>query len=86
MLCHLPKTGKALNGPQFPGVGVGSLIGQLREVQTGSRTIFKEMQKHDWAFAAICLAASIFFGIYSVKLAIDYRTQNDAPRLNQRPT
>ena len=50
------------------------------------RTVFKELKKSDWAVVAICLAASIFLGIYSVKLAIAYRTQNDAPRVIQRPT
>jgi hypothetical protein len=43
------------------------------------RTVFKELKKRDWAVLAICLAASIFFGIYSVKLAIVYRAGHPAP-------
>jgi hypothetical protein len=50
------------------------------------RTIFKELKKRDWAFLSICLTTSIFLGIYSLKLAVAYRAQNDAPRAIQRPT
>jgi hypothetical protein len=37
--------------------------------------VFMGLHKRDWAIVTICLAATIFFGIYSVKLAIEYRTE-----------
>jgi hypothetical protein len=48
--------------------------------------VFKELGKLDWAVIAICLAASLFFGIYSIKLAIDYRAMVNAPAGTQRPS
>ena len=35
---------------------------------------------------AICIAASISLGIYSVKLALVYKAQNAPPHAIQRPT
>jgi hypothetical protein len=43
------------------------------------------MQKRDWAIVALCLAASILFGIYGIKLAVDYRSTANAPSVVQPP-
>jgi hypothetical protein len=49
------------------------------------QTVLKELKKRDWVFVALCLAAAISSGIYSVKLAIDYRARDDIPQVNRKP-
>jgi hypothetical protein len=48
------------------------LAGAFREDIT-----FKDLEKSDWAFVAACLVASIFCGVWSVKLGMThYKAQH----------
>jgi hypothetical protein len=54
-------------------------------VRQRKTAVFNDLKKCDWAIVALCLAASIVFGIYSVKLAIDYRAKVNAPAVTRLP-
>ncbi|MBR0872667.1 hypothetical protein JQ633_20055 [Bradyrhizobium tropiciagri] len=34
--------------------------------------LFDQMRKRDWAFVAVCVAGALFFGVWSVRLGINF--------------